>query len=79
MAKRKMPKASSLNRRQPHRLPRLRLVVICEGEQTEHTYLRDFIRDHQSPLVEVKIIPKGGVPVTLVNNAMKLDVQIFFS
>jgi hypothetical protein len=76
MAKRKMPKASSLNRRQPHRLPRLKLVVICEGEKTEPIYLKDFIRDHQSPLVEVKIIPKGGVPVTLVNNAMKFKEML---
>lgn len=79
MATRKLPKTPSLARRKPQRDPKLKLVVVCEGEKTEPIYLNDFTKDHNNPLVEIQVIPKGGAPVTLVKKAIqfkkKLDRQ----
>ncbi|GEM_PF-3360219 len=43
MAKtRKLPKTPLLARRKPQREPKLKLIVVCEGEKTEPKYLNDF-------------------------------------
>ncbi len=46
-----------------------RIVVFCEGEKSEPTYLQEFIREHGSALINLEIIPAGGVPKTLVDSA----------
>ncbi len=74
--KRKMPKTPSLARRKAQREPKLKLVVVCEGEKTEPKYLNDFTKDHNNPLLEIKIIPKGGVPVTLVKKAVQFKQEL---
>ena len=58
-----------LKRRPAGRVPRLRLLVLCEGEVTEPNYLRAFRHEHRNQLVEVEVVPKCGVPKTLVEFA----------
>ncbi|HDN25559.1 MAG TPA: RloB domain-containing protein [Thioploca sp.] len=77
MAKtRKLPKTPLLARRKPQREPKLKLIVVCEGEKTEPKYLNDFTKEHNNPLVEIKVIPKGGAPVTLVKKAVQFKKKL---
>ncbi|RKZ53031.1 MAG: RloB domain-containing protein [Candidatus Parabeggiatoa sp. nov. 3] len=76
MARRKLPKTPSLERRKSQREPKFKIVVVCEGEKTEPKYLNDFTQDHNNPLVEIKVVPKGGVPVTLVKKAVKFKKEL---
>lgn len=76
MARRKFPKTPKLARRKPLCSPKLKLVVVCEGEKTEPKYLDDFTKDYNNHLVEVKIIPKGGAPVTLVKKAIEFKKEL---
>lgn len=48
--KRKMPDTPPLTRRKPQHEPKLKLVIVCEGEKTEPKYLSDFTTDHNNPL-----------------------------
>jgi len=75
MAKR-FRKGPALTRRTAKREPKLKLVIVCEGENTEPKYLQDFANDHANPLVEIETIKKGGVPVTLVNKAVKRKKEL---
>jgi len=55
MAKR-FRKGPALTRRTAKRDPKLKLVIVCEGENTEPKYLKDFANDHANPLVEIEIV-----------------------
>lgn len=66
---RRLPKDPGLARRASVRPPKLKLVVVCEGKKTEPAYLRSFAQHHSNGLVELVIIPKGGVPRTIVERA----------
>jgi hypothetical protein len=55
----------------PKRQARLGIIVFCEGESTEPTYIREFVRASRNPLVSVQISPKTGVPMTLVRAAVE--------
>ena len=61
-----------LNRRQPFRAPRRRILVVCEGKKTEPLYFRALIREEALKLVEVVIDDKSGVPKTLVERSIHL-------
>ncbi len=65
-----------LRRRHPHRDPKLKLVVVCEGRKTEPTYLNKFVREHGNNLVKLDIIPGIGTPVTVVNRAVELRKKL---
>jgi len=53
-------------------LPALpRILVLCEGKVTEPTYLRAFRSLCRNPRVEVEIGKERGVPLTLVEEAVK--------
>lgn len=60
-----------LSRRGPVRDPKIRLVIICEGENTEPQYLKDFARHVGNPLVEIEVVGGAGVPMTLVDRAIE--------
>lgn len=52
--------------------PRERVLVLCEGKNTEPQYLHGLRRWFKNTLVEVVIPDTRGVPLTLVQEAKKL-------
>jgi hypothetical protein len=46
--------------------PRRRLLILCEGEVTEPNYFLSMRREVRNLLVEIEVIPKCGVPKTVV-------------
>jgi hypothetical protein len=54
---------------EPSRRPRKRILVLCEGQNTEPQYLLGFKRWCRNPLVEVVVDAEHGVPLTLVRRA----------
>lgn len=67
---RRLPPDRDLRRRRCTRKPRLKIVVISEG-QTECRYIRDFANDHQNEMIELELIPRAGVPLTVVRKAVE--------
>ena len=64
-----MKRRDSLRRRGPTRSPKLRFLIVCEGQVTEPRYfsrLRHLLRS----LVELEILP-GGDPKKLVERAVQ--------
>jgi RloB-like protein len=61
---------SSISRRRPNRVPRPRILVVCEGEVTELSYLRSFVNYERARLIDVEFYGEGGVPKTLVERAV---------
>jgi hypothetical protein len=59
-----------LVRRRPFREPRPRLLIVCEGKETEKGYFLD-LRHHEKSLIDLEVRP-GGVPKTLVEKAVQL-------
>lgn len=64
-------------RTEPSRQPRKRILVLCEGKNTEPQYLLGFKRWCRNPLVAVIVDPTHGVPLTLVRRAKdaRLDAE----
>lgn len=60
-----------LRRRPPKRLPRRRLLIVCEGKITEPKYFAEFKREHRTQLVDIEITPDCGVPKSLVESAVE--------
>lgn len=58
-----------LRRRPPTRVPRARILIICEGIKTEVGYFTELKRQERNSLVEIEVDPEGGVPKTLVERA----------
>jgi hypothetical protein len=67
-----MPRRPDNLRRRKHFLePRPRLLVCCEGEVTEPSYL-DGLKREVRALVHVEVVPVGANPKTLVDRAIEL-------
>lgn len=47
------------------------VLVVCEGKETEPQYLRAFIAWCKNPRVNLAIVPGAGVPLTLVDEAIR--------
>lgn len=56
-------------RREAFRDPRPRLLIVCEGKNTEPQYFKQFAKFHRNSLVQVEIAEGQGVPLTLVRIA----------
>jgi hypothetical protein len=65
-----MRRRDNLRRRPAFRQPRLRILILCEGEVTEAEYFREKGRLHRS-LVDVRV-DSGGAPKTLVERAAQM-------
>lgn len=65
-----------LERRPATRAARIRLVIVCEGANTEPRYFRDFARHYANRLVELKVIAGAGVPMTLVDRAIEAKERL---
>ncbi|MFE0026138.1 RloB family protein [Amycolatopsis sp. NPDC059021] len=53
-------------RRQAHREPRIRLLVVCGGKVTEPAYFRGLKRQTRNPSMSVVVTEKALDPVSLV-------------
>ncbi|WP_169748286.1 RloB family protein [Xenophilus azovorans] len=58
------------------REPKSQIVVVCEGKVTEPRYFNDFRLLRGSSLVKVKAIGGCGVPVSVVEQAIKEKAQL---
>ncbi len=61
-----------LQRRPPKRSPKHRILCVCEGEVTEPAYLKAFQHEVRNPLVHVEPFGPAGVPLSVVEKAIKL-------
>ena len=68
-----MRNRESLRRRKPFRLPKPRILIVCEGRVTEPGYFND-IRILERAVIELDIRP-GGTPKTLVETAAALKKE----
>jgi hypothetical protein len=59
----------NFRRSRARRLPKRRLLVICEGRSTEPTYFRALRTAFRNSLLEVEIEKGGATPKTLVERA----------
>lgn len=62
----------SLKRRPPTREPKHRILIVCEGEETEPGYFRAFQHEVRNPRVHVQLAKETGVPRTVVEIAIRL-------
>lgn len=59
-------------RRSPFLDPKPRILVVCEGKETEPQYLKGFRSACHNPLVDVEVAKGVGVPKTVVSTAKEL-------
>ena len=68
---RHMPKSPRIKRRGASKNPEKRIIVVCEGRNTEPEYIKQFARDKKHPLVECKTIDGVGTPKSIVDRAIE--------
>jgi len=56
-------------RRTPFREPKLKMLIVCEGANTEKQYFEQFAKFHRNSLVDVIVEGGKGVPLTVVRAA----------
>lgn len=61
-----------VGRRGAYREPKLRILIVCEGQETEPGYFRAFQHAAHNPRVHIKIARECGVPKTVVEVAIRL-------
>ncbi len=59
-------------RRQPYRDPRPKLLIVCEGENTETQYFNKFAEFHRNSLVKVEVATEHDKALAAVRIAKKL-------
>ena len=62
----------AIQRRPPRREQKHRILIVCEGRETEPTYFIDFRNDVRNPRVHVEPVAGAGVPMKVVNRAIEL-------
>lgn len=67
---RNFPASPSLNRSAALQSPKVELVVVCEGANTEPEYLKECARYYGAGTVRLRLISAAGVPLTLVKAAI---------
>jgi hypothetical protein len=75
MGRRFRDRERHIGRNPAKREPKHRILVVCEGRVTEPEYLKALQHEFRNRLVHVEIEKQGGVPLTVVNRAIELDVQ----
>jgi hypothetical protein len=63
-----------IRRRGPTRQPKRRLLIVCEGRETEPGYIRAFQREVRNPRVEIRL-EKRNTPIRLVQQAVRLKEE----
>lgn len=64
-----------IGRRGPSREPKLRILIVCEGKETEPGYFKAFQHEVRNPRVHIEIGGETGVPLTVVQVAIRLRDQ----
>lgn len=59
-------------RRGPVRSPKTKILIVCEGKNTEPQYFHQFAAAHRASLVDVVVSPAAGVPLLVVQQAQRL-------
>ncbi len=73
--RRKAATRSSLERRTRDRSPNQRILIVCEGEQTEPRYFRSLVDSLKIPFVEVEIcFDCASAPIRVVEYAKRKAV-----
>jgi hypothetical protein len=72
MASGKFYQDGSIKRRSPHRQPKTRILIVCEGRVTERQYFKAFQHQVRNPRVHVEVSKETGVPLTVVQCAVRL-------
>lgn len=67
---RDLPATPSLDRSTTQQLPKVELVVVCEGKNTEPEYLRECVSYYGAGTVRLRPISAAGVPLTLMRAAI---------
>lgn len=65
----------SIKRRGPTRQPKRRILIVCEGQETERGYFEKFQHAVRNPRVHVKVAKETGVPMTVVTEAIRLKEE----
>jgi len=65
----------NLRRRKWFVEPRPRVLVCCEGEVTEPSYLKGLKREGHNSLLDIEIKPGGFAPKTLIDYAVELKLE----
>ena len=60
----------SLKRRAPSRVPRERILIVCEGKRTEPNYFQAMRRELNLTSVEVEVVGGLKAPISVVNAAL---------
>lgn len=60
---------SDLERRPGRRLPLKRIVIVCEGTETEPGYFHGLRQKHRLSTLVIQVIPGGGDPTSVVKEA----------
>lgn len=60
-----------LARQAAFRTPKRRILIVTEGAVTEKKYLEGLISDCRNPCVEFKVLGGVGVPMTIVETAIR--------
>lgn len=67
---RRFPSPSRLSHSAVVRSPKVELVIVCEGENTEPDYFEACAKHYGAGTVRLKVLPAAGVPLTLVKTAI---------
>jgi len=62
---------STLYRTSGKKLPRKRLIVVCEGAETEPRYFQAIRQRHRLPTLSIQIVKGKGDPKNVVKEAVK--------
>jgi len=68
---RNLPSSPKLSAKAIARPPRVELVIVCEGANTEPAYFKDCATHYGAGTVRLKLITAAGVPLTLVKGAIQ--------
>lgn len=75
MVSRRRHDDSPIGRRAPTRAPKRRILIVCEGRETERRYFEAFQHAVRNPRVHVRVARETGVPVTVVEWAIQLRAE----
>lgn len=64
-------RSSDLRRRPATREPKARIVLVCEGKNTEPDYFRALKASLNKQSVDIKLVPAAGVPMSVAKAALK--------
>jgi len=72
MGSRRRHDEHSIRRRGPTREPKQRILIVCEGEETERGYFKAFQHAARNPRVHVEVASETGEPLQVVQIAVRL-------